>query len=203
MRGGYSVRGNDKSMTKKKLLILIACTGVALASGSAYMLHRGFSARDQPTAMEAMAAHTARSLAVPTGVRSMQSPFPADEAALQEARMNWAQNCALCHANNGSGDTPIGQNLYPKPPDLRAIATQGQTDGELYAVIQNGVRLTGMPAWGEVRPDDRDRWNLVAFIRHLPKLTPEEEREMERYNPRIPDDPAPAPVEKKKSGKRE
>jgi hypothetical protein len=40
-----------------------------------------------------------------------------------------------------------------------------------------------MPAWGEVRDDDRDRWNLVAFIRHLPKLTPEEEREMERNNP--------------------
>jgi len=173
----------------KKKLILAATTVTLLAvGGGVYTLHHGFSARDNPTIMEVAAATTARRLAVPRHVRNLNNPFPVNDDALHEARINWAQNCALCHANNGSGETSIGQNMYPKPPDLRTPRIQQQADGELYAVIQNGIRLTGMPAWGEVRDDERDRWNLVAFIRHLPKLTPEEEREMERNNPRAVDD---------------
>jgi mono/diheme cytochrome c family protein len=60
--------------------------------------------------------------------------------------------------------------------------TQNLTDGEIYYIIHNGVRLTGMPAWGESELDP-DSWKLVLFIRHLPQLTPQEEKEMERFNP--------------------
>jgi hypothetical protein len=77
------------------------------------------------------------------------------------------------------------QNLYPKTPDMRLPATQGLTDGDLYYIIRNGVRLTGMPAWGTEEKDD-DRWKLVLFIRHLPQLTPAEERGMESLNPKGP-----------------
>ena len=91
----------------------------------------------------------------------------------------------FCHANNGSGNTEIGQNLYPKAPDLRLPQTQSLTDGELYYTIHNGIRLTGMPAWGTEGNDD-DSWKLVLFIRHPPQLTSEEEREMEALNPKGP-----------------
>src|SRR5579859_3888463 len=159
---------------KKKVIGILAvfALGAALYGGS--LLNRGFSARDEPSLPETLAAHTARSLATPMRVRKMANPYAPTPDTLAEARINYAQNCALCHGNNGSGDTPIGHNLYPKPPDLRLSATQSQTDGELYAIIQNGIRLTGMPAWGEVRDDDRDRWNLVGFIRHMPTLTQDE-----------------------------
>jgi hypothetical protein len=63
--------------------------------------------------------------------------------------------------------------------------TQSLTDGEIYYIIHNGIRLTGMPAWGTEEKDD-DSWKLVAFIRHLPYLTPAEEREMEALNPKGP-----------------
>jgi mono/diheme cytochrome c family protein len=96
---------------------------------------------------------------------------------------HFADHCATCHANDGSGKTEIGQNLYPKAPDMRQPETQNLTDGQLYYIIHNGIRLTGMPAWGAPGGDD-DSWKLVLFIRHLPRMNPEEIKEMEHFNPK-------------------
>src|SRR5204862_3671862 len=96
-------------------------------------------------------------------------------------------HCAICHANDGSGKTEMGRNLYPRAPDMRLAATQELTDGELFYIIGNGVRLTGMPGWGDGSEESsRANWHLVAFIRELPRLTPAEKLEMERLNPRSP-----------------
>ncbi len=86
----------------------------------------------------------------------------------------------------------MGHGLYPKPPDLRAEHTQKLSDGELFWIIENGVRFTGMPAFGgsSEHGSKEDSWKLVRFIRHLPTLTPEERMEIERYNPKGPDDRA-------------
>jgi mono/diheme cytochrome c family protein len=101
-----------------------------------------------------------------------------------QGRNHWADHCATCHANNGSGETEIGRNLYPKAPDMRQRETQSLSDGELYYIIRNGVRMTGMPAWGEPEAGDSDHetWILVLFIRHLPQVTAEEEKAMEKFN---------------------
>ena len=160
---------------------------MAGAIGGAHTVRRGFSARDEPSAPEIFAARSARKLAVPKRAKTLRNPFAVTSDGLAEAQANWAQNCVGCHGVNGDGQTEIGRNLYPKPPDLRAAATQQQTDGELYTTIQNGIRLSAMPAWGEIRDDDRDRWNLVALIRRLNQLTPEEEREIQKYLPRSAD----------------
>jgi len=84
----------------------------------------------------------------------------------------------------------MGHGLYPKPPDLRGPRTQKLSDGELFWIIENGVRFTGMPAFGGMgeHGNGEDSWKLVRFIRHLPQLTMEERMEMERYNPKGPDD---------------
>ena len=100
---------------------------------------------------------------------------------------HFADHCFLCHANNGSGDTSFGKNMYPKPPDMRSAETQNKTDGELYYTIYNGIRLSGMPAFGEKDQSDADStWQLVRFIRHLPSLTAEEDKQMESLNPKSP-----------------
>ena len=78
--------------------------------------------------------------------------------------------------------------MYPKPPDMRAVATQRQSDGALYYTIKSGVRLSGMPAFGEPGDNDADSWKLVCFVRHLPRITPEEERQMKSLNPKTPDE---------------
>src|SRR6266508_1823473 len=166
-------------------IVLTAVVGAAVALG--LLLQHGFSARDQPTAAEAFVARRLRHLAVPRSARQAQNPVPATPAVLAEARAHFADHCALCHANDGSGQTEIGKNLYPKAPDMRQPGTQSLSDGELFYIIHNGIRLTGMPAWGEGSPEeDQDSWKLVHFIRHLPKISQEELDEMKKLNPQSP-----------------
>jgi len=98
---------------------------------------------------------------------------------------HFADHCAVCHANDGSGETPFGRNLYPQPPDLRLPATQRLSDGELFFIIEHGVRFTGMPAFGDPSgASATDSWRLVHAIRHLPALTAEELRDMRQWNPK-------------------
>src|SRR5207245_4906575 len=102
-------------------------------------------------------------------------------------RAHGVDHCVTCDGNDGSGNTEIGRNLYPKVPDMRQPRTQNLTDGELFSIIKNGVRLTGMPAWGDAAGhDDADNWKLVHFIRHLPKITPHELEQMKSMNPVSP-----------------
>ncbi len=148
---------------------------------------RGLRARDEPSALEAAVARRLRTWAVPAALRGARNPVAASPEALSRARAHFADHCASCHGNDGRGRTDLGQSLYPKAPDMTLPATQGLSDGELFAIIENGVRLTGMPAWGQPGPeDDEETWELVHFVRHLPKLTAEELAEMESLNPRSP-----------------
>ena len=166
------------------LLAVVSVAALAAAAGI-YMVRRGYSARETPTALEAAVARRLRYLATPADARGKRNPVAATPEILAEARGHFADHCAVCHANDGSGETTIGQGLYPKTPDMRLPQTQGMTDGELFYVIRNGVRFTGMPGWGTVHEqEDTDSWGLVHFIRRLPSLTPEELQEMSRLNPK-------------------
>lgn len=166
------------------IVIAIALIGAAAVS----LLHDGVSSRANPTALEVMLAREARHMAIPTNARKLQNTTADRPENLRDARLHFADHCAICHANDGSCDTPLGRNLYPKPPDLRQKQTQDLADGELFWIIENGVRFTGMPAFGGAHGSDQDSWKLVRFIRHLPQLTAEERMEMERYNPKSPAD---------------
>jgi mono/diheme cytochrome c family protein len=151
------------------------------------LIHHGVSARDQPTAIEALVARRLRHLAVPRSARQAQNPVLATPDVLAEAHAHFADHCASCHGNDGSGQTEIGQHLYPKAPDMRQTDTQSLSDGELFYIIHNGVRLTGMPAWGDDSPaEDQESWKLVHFIRHLPEISHEELTEMKKLNPKSP-----------------
>jgi mono/diheme cytochrome c family protein len=115
----------------------------------------------------------------------MTNPVEPTEAVLSEGLEHYADHCAVCHANNGSGDTDIGRGLYPRAPDMRAAGTQALADGELFSIIENGIRLTGMPAWGTGTPEgERASWALVHFIRRLPRLTDDDIARMEALNPK-------------------
>jgi mono/diheme cytochrome c family protein len=158
-----------------------------LAAALVFQNAHGFSASTKPTAVEAWMARLARSAALPSDARARINPAPNTPEVLADARAHWADHCATCHANDGSGDTFIGRHTYPPAPDMRLPATQQMMDGELFYIIQNGIRLTAMPAWGgESEHDALDSWKLVRFIRHLPTLTDEEKAQMEKLNPRSP-----------------
>jgi mono/diheme cytochrome c family protein len=174
-------------MTRRSKILLMALLLAIVGGvvGLASVLRRGFSARDQPSAVEAFVARRLRRLAIPSGARDAKNPVPSSREVIADARAHFADHCAACHANDGSGQTAIGQNLYPKAPDMRQAATQSLSDGEIFHIIHNGIRLTGMPAWGNGLPEkDEDSWKLVHFIRHLPSVGKEELEEMEKMNPK-------------------
>ncbi len=169
--------------------VLSAVAVILLGGGAFLMGSHGFSAREQPGALERWLARRARTIAMPAEARQHQNPVPDSPEVIADARAHWADHCAACHANNGSGDVEMGKHMYPRAPDMRQPETQQMTDGELFFVIQNGIRLTGMPAWGSgSHRDEQDSWKLVRFIRHLPQLTAEEERAMQALNPKSPDE---------------
>jgi mono/diheme cytochrome c family protein len=164
------------------VLALALLTGVA---GVVAVLRQGLSARDEPTRVEVLVARQLRHLAVPRAARAEESPVKLSAETLARARAHFADHCASCHGNDGRGRTPLGQNLYPKAPDMTLAATQRLSDGEIFYIIENGVRLTGMPAWGQTGTHDATQsWELVHFIRHLPQISQQEVAEMQSMNPR-------------------
>lgn len=175
-----------------KLLVVIGGLSVVAAIfgivAACLMLRHGFSARDQPSGLEALMAQTMRALSIPSSAKRKSNPVKPTAESLMAARAHFADHCAQCHGNDGAGQTEMGRNLYPKPPDMRGRITQDKSDGELFYIIQNGIRLTGMPAWGEAGHDDAESWQLVAFIRQLPRLTAEDLAAMEYLNPKSPEE---------------
>ena len=175
---------------RRRYSLAIAVVGVLLLLGGTglyYMTGHGFGARDEPTMLEKVIARQVRHMGVPRSSSARANPVPDTPEAVRGGLQHFADHCAVCHANDGSGDTPIGRNLYPKAPDLRLKQTQELSDGELFYIIENGVRLTGMPAWGTGASDsEKASWMLVRFIRHLPSLTDQERKTMEEMNPRSP-----------------
>ena len=167
---------------------MISCAGAALLAGTLVLQNaHGFSASGKPTVVETWLARWTRSTALPTGARSQTNPVPSTPEVLADARAHWADHCATCHGNDGAGDTFMGRHTYPPAPDMRLPATQRMADGELFYIIQNGIRLTAMPAWGgESEHEALDSWKLVRFIRHLPNLTEGEKAQMEKLNPKSP-----------------
>jgi mono/diheme cytochrome c family protein len=175
----------------RKLLVVSIVFLLVVAGCFLYarrMVHRGFSTRAAPSAIESSLATSMRDMAIPARYKTMKNPVAATPEVIHEGMAHWADHCTTCHANNGSGDTMYGKTMYPRPPDMRQKNTQDMSDGELYYTIKNGVRLSGMPAFGDPGDDDTDSWKLVAFIRQLSQLTSAEETEMERLNPKSPDE---------------
>lgn len=172
----------------RALLLWLAIGVIACAVVAYSIVERGLSTKVEPSAVEETLARVMRRLATPSAVRSQRNPVEATEAVLEEGLEHFADHCAHCHANDGSGDTALGRNLYPPAPDMREAATQNLSDGELFSIIENGIRLTGMPAWGtDTTEGETASWGLVHFLRRLPALTVEEISRMERLNPKSPE----------------
>lgn len=148
----------------------------------------GFSARSEPSLVEAIAAQQARSLAMPAAARTRSNPVTKSKEVLHEGMAHWADHCSICHGNNGNAELSMGQQMYPHSPDMRKPQTQNLTDGEMFYIIENGIRLSGMPAFGHSEGDSNESWKLVHFIRHLPDVSSSEMAEMEKLNPKGPED---------------
>jgi mono/diheme cytochrome c family protein len=152
-----------------------------------YITNAGLSARESPGALETFLAGNVRRVVVSRRARDLRNPIERAPGMIAAGREHFADHCATCHANDGSGDTTFGRGLFPRPPDLRLPQTQNLSDGELFYIIEHGIRFTGMPAFGsEDGSTAEGSWHLVHFIRHLPELSEAELVDMERLNPVSP-----------------
>ena len=143
----------------------------------------------EPGSVETTLARAARSTGIPASAKARVNPLAASPEAVADGLSHFADHCASCHSDDGSGNTEMNRGLYPRAPDMRLAATQQLTDGELFYIIENGVRLTGMPGWGTGTAAGEDAsWRLVLFIRHLPALTGAERAAMQTMTPRSPAD---------------
>jgi mono/diheme cytochrome c family protein len=173
----------------KALLLLIVLVALLSAGAVAYVWSTGLSAREPPGRVEAFAARRVRQLAVSRSARDLVNPVPRSPEAIADGLAHFADHCASCHANDGSGNSELGRNMFPKAPDMRLAATQDLSDGELFWIIENGIRFTGMPGWSTGDAAGREAsWRLVHFIRYLPHLTPADIEHMEALNPRSPEE---------------
>jgi mono/diheme cytochrome c family protein len=176
-----------KALAASLAVLILLVVG---AAGAVLLVFRGgISARTESTPLEETVARRLRRAGIPRAARDLRSPASATKETVAEGRAHFADHCAICHANDGSGGTEMGRNLHPRAPDLRLEPTQDLTDGELFYIIENGIRLTGMPGWGDGSEESKkETWHLVAFLRHLPRLAPQEKLEMERLNPKSPEE---------------
>lgn len=174
------------SLRRKAIAGAAAAAVLIAAAVFASMIRRGFSVHEEPSRVEAALARTMRRWAVPGELRDMKNPVPLTPAVLADGRAHFADHCAGCHGNDGKGGG-MGKQMYPKAPDMTLAPTQSLSDGELFSIIENGIRLTGMPGFGSGTAESAyGSWGLVHFIRHLPNLTPEELAEMQKLNPKSP-----------------
>jgi mono/diheme cytochrome c family protein len=173
----------------KAFLVLVGVLVLGAVAAVLWIGSRGVSARAEPGPVETAVARTMRRFAIPRGDKDRVNPVKPTPEIVAEGLAHYADHCAVCHANDGSGETVMGLGLYPPPPDMRQEATQALTDGELFSIIENGIRLTGMPAWSTGTPEgEAASWHLVHFIRRLPNLTEDEIEKMKALNPRSPEE---------------
>jgi mono/diheme cytochrome c family protein len=169
------------------LAVLVTLASIAIAA-IVYVRTTGLVARPEPGTVEVRLARAVRALAVPADARERQNPVPASPDVLAAGRAHYADHCAVCHGNDGRGNTEMGRGLWPKAPDMQLSATQDLTDGELFWIIEHGVRFTGMPGWSAGTSEGAEAtWHLVHFIRHLPGIS---EAEIEAIGELMPRPPA-------------
>jgi mono/diheme cytochrome c family protein len=127
------------------------------------------TANKQPSKIETTLANMAKDVVIPIEAQSVKNPLPNNDQIVQQGEQIYMGSCGMCHAMDGHARTDLGRSMYPPAMDLTSPHVQHWTDAELFWIIQNGVRLTGMPSWKSII-SETDTWKLVRFIQNLPRL---------------------------------
>ena len=152
------------------LLLLV----VLAIAGTAIFIYQGWfeiSADVPHSAIVFNLMETARDRAIAVRAKNIEVPSLDKPALIAKGAMDYSEMCTGCHLAPGNKESELRQGLYPQPPDLtqRVEATPAQ----MFWVIKHGVKMSAMPAWGATH-DDARIWDMVAFIKKLPELTPEQ-----------------------------
>ena len=150
-------------------LLMAAMIGLVLWTG-AYNV----AATNPPSKMETKLAEFALDRAIGRRAPVKTNPFSKPED-VRAGLVHYKSNCVVCHGAPGVDESELAQGLNPPAPDLTVPDMQKMRDGELFWVVSNGIRSTGMPAFSPTHKED-EIWKIVAFVRHLPEITDEEQK---------------------------
>lgn len=152
----YLSRPGDQSMCSLRIAVAALMLSALLACKAA-----------PPSHAEKKIAQESKELIV--GGRDSPNPVPDDALARKKGSEQFQQHCGVCHGLDGQNTgVSFAQNMSPPVPSLATPDIQKYTDGQLKWIIQNGIRMSGMPGWHGLL-DDEQMWQLVRYIRHLPQ----------------------------------
>jgi len=153
---------------RRRSVILAGVLLAALAAGAWYAAaNASLSALEPPGGLETAVATAAKDWLVARAARQPLPPAPAnDQQSVANGTMQFGANCAFCHGTDGRTPTKVGTSLYPRAVRLDSSGVQAYTDAELFVIIRDGIRLTGMPGFGRIH-SEQEIWNLVHYLRSL------------------------------------
>jgi mono/diheme cytochrome c family protein len=150
-------------------------TGLSILIAFAILLllsQFNFSALPEPGKMEIFLATKFRSSIIHRASRRSIPPPPSDvKAGLEEGDNLYDAECAACHGLDGHSPTDAGRWMYPRAADLTSSEVQQYSDRELFWIVSNGIRFTGMPAFAQVETNEHI-WDLVLYLRTLQRVGP-------------------------------
>lgn len=157
-------------VTKTVLAVL-----TVLVAGGLVFIYSGFydvAASDPHTRLGRWALNTTQERSLAAHARQAPEPVEVDSALLVHGFEHYDAMCVVCHGAPGIDRGEFGQGMTPTPPDLVEEA-DAWTARELFWVVKHGIKLAGMPAFGPTHTDE-ELWAIVAAVRQLPELSPEE-----------------------------
>jgi mono/diheme cytochrome c family protein len=161
--------------TLRALLVFVVVL-LALALGFIYSGLFDVAASSPDASAVRWVVHTVRERSVARRMKDVQVPPLTDPALIRSGFLRYQESCVTCHGAPGVEASEIGQGLSPYPPEL-ATASQDANPRELFWIVKNGIKMTGMPAFG-VTHTDPEIWATVAFLLKMPKMTPAEYQAM-------------------------
>jgi mono/diheme cytochrome c family protein len=152
---------------------------LVVVGAAAYVYTGSFdtSAEKPPGKLERRFATFALNRSVARRAPDRKNPLPASVENLRGGLAHFRENCVICHGAPGVDPGEIGQGLNPGAPDLTLPRVQSRTDGQLFFIVDEGIKMTGMPAFGPTHKEN-EIWKIVAFLRHLPEITDEEKAQL-------------------------
>ena len=152
---------------KRRMLIVLIALVLAAVIGIVGFIQIRLDALQEPGHLETVVATQAKHLLVRWNSREGIPPAPANlQASIEEGDKLYGTDCAMCHGSDGHTLTDNGRWMYPRASDLTSSAVQHYSDPELFWIVKNGIRLSGMPAFGRVESDEHI-WNLVHYVKTL------------------------------------
>ena len=154
------------------ILLVFAIVAAVVLTGSF-----NTSATIPPSRLEKEIAALALDKSIARRAPDRENPLAATPETLGAGLLEYREACLMCHGAPGVDPGEIGLGLNPGAPDLTVPRVQARTDGQLFWITSEGIRMTGMPAFSPTH-DEREIWQIVAFVRHLPEITDEETAEL-------------------------